>query len=273
MILIYGFLLRLLAMTALVIVAVGYIFAPTILIYSLTGLFFGWEHKNAAPIAIIASVVSVIVVFFIKQGLFWLESAARRIRKDFPGAKLTKKGGIWVYPSRAIGAYAMSSLRGGEVIVTSSTALMAPQMLNWIIEHEKAHLRHNDSSHAIWRINTAATARYAKRFSSLFLLPLAVIPGLNWIINLYQKSVIMVVNMTFGLMRVVSSFIDWRIEYRADREASLKTSFADGIQTLSLLRQSGIGGVDLQSFVGLSSHPPIALRVARLKKHNGERLK
>lgn len=157
----------------------------------------------------------------------------------------------------------------GAVILSSATLNLPAACIQWIIEHEKAHLRHRDSSHFIWRASIDSAIQTLAKAGQGSLFPYLMVPLVNGVCRHYIALASLLIRLAVKPLRLIRKLMDWRIEYRADHEAAKQTTPQDGIKALSILRDLGMGGLDLRSLIGISSHPPILLRIARLERLKG----
>ncbi|WP_083024730.1 M48 family metalloprotease [Vreelandella lionensis] len=78
-----------------------------------------------------------------------LAPASYRIGRLFPGAREIADH-VWVYETPALQAYAIPSLTGGVVIVSRGALNLPPDELEWLLAHERSHLRRGDASASLY---------------------------------------------------------------------------------------------------------------------------
>ena len=267
MIPIYATLLRLWSLVALAVAGMVFIAVPAILFLAIIHLLLGHPSVSNQPIVIAGSGILAIAIFICRYLRYRLTPLSRKVRKHFPGAKqVNQKERIWVYPGRIVGAHAMPGPWHGAVILSSATLNLPPSCIKWIVSHEQAHLRHRDTAHFMWRAATQSSIRSYSTLGHYVLLPFLLIPLIQWVAHGYLYLCGKLVRASIQPLRLIHKLMDWGIEYRADREATERTGAAAGILTLSILLDLGMGGIDLKSLIGISSHPPMHLRIKRLER-------
>ncbi len=216
------------------------------------------------------------------MGLFVSRKDAARVPPTAPMSlecgELAKRLGLrppalYVYPSSAANAWALSTLFGSVVAVSVPLAnTLSAAERQWVLAHELAHIRYFDSGAAAfwvsanqavrvgWNIHRGLLNLTTRALGSLGL-PLAVwaVPCAPLFIVSYTLiAADTVARCTF---RLVDRWIGRAMEYRADRVASRLVGPAAGIDALTRLA----AGIE-PSFSLFATHPATPRRLKRLQR-------
>ena len=180
---------------------------------------------------------------------------------------------VFVYASDALNAWALSTLFGSVVAVSSGLlAKLPPVQRQWVLAHELAHIKYFDSGAAAfwassnrvvrfgwtvhhWLVNGTAQVLDALR------LPFVVWTTLTAPLFVLSYALIAADVVARGVFRIVDRLIGRAMEYRADRVASRLVGVPSGIAVLSAL-PTGIA----PSFGLFATHPTTQRRLRRLQR-------
>lgn len=186
------------------------------------------------------------------------------LRKLFPQRFFCKSLKVWVVPGDTIQAYAIGGKRGA-VVITESTYKLPQPLIEWIVEHEKSHLRHRDTSTFLWTYSAEKTIETAYRIAYRVTFLHRKIPIIKQLLSIYFYLAISTTRFFLKVHWFFRRRADWQMEYRSDKEASLNTSPKLGILVLNLVFNQRQPGIDIATRLGISSHPPLAKRIQKLE--------
>ncbi|EHA15283.1 M48 family metallopeptidase [Halomonas sp. HAL1] len=189
-----------------------------------------------------------------------LAPASYRIGRLFPGAREIADH-VWVYETPALQAYAIPSPTGGVVIVSRGALNLPPDELEWLLAHERSHLRRGDASASLCWWTQHSILRVALWLARLIYTVLRPIPLVGLLSGLYFSVASLGLHLALGLFKAMDRHLGRLMEYRADRDAAHATSPMAGCRLLSRLSGS------LEPSWGLfSTHPPTYRRIKRLER-------
>ena len=223
--------------------------------------------------------------------MFWLEPIKRalipmgkceRVGKEQPlyqfvvdicdkaGVKSTPN--IYVMDSPQKNAFAVSKPFRSVIVVSQPLLSIENNELAWVIAHELGHIHYGDSkSSALW-MSIIRVERLALHLRYLFLritYPILMrIPPLRllstpilWMLNITVYMSDLTSSMTHKLFRILDSYAQRQMEYRADQYASQIVPIHHGISILQKL-----GGMVEPTFDIFATHPPMQKRIERLQR-------
>ena len=127
-----------------------------------------------------------------------LAPASYRIGRLFPGAREIADH-VWVYETPALQAYAIPSLTGGVVIVSRGALNLPPDELEWLLAHERSHLRRGDASASLYWWTQHSILRVALWLARLIYTILRPIPLIGLLSGLYFSVASLGIRLALGL--------------------------------------------------------------------------